>query len=60
MTSTFTSRVLRYLSPVIYSSSQRLKHMKMPAPSRARVYAEVNLQRSRDYWDYESHVVDWG
>ena len=32
----------------------------MPAPSRARVYAEVNIQRPREYWDYESHVVDWG
>lgn len=32
----------------------------MPLPSKARVYAEVNTTRSRDYWDYEQHVVEWG
>uniref|UniRef100_A0A8C8Z2A0 Casein kinase II subunit alpha n=1 Tax=Prolemur simus TaxID=1328070 RepID=A0A8C8Z2A0_PROSS len=35
----------------------------MPGPaagSRARVYAEVNSLRSREYWDYESHVPSWG
>jgi len=32
----------------------------MPLPSRSRVYADVNSHRSRDYWDYESHVVEWG
>lgn len=31
----------------------------MPLPSRSRVYADVNQHRSRDYWDYESHVVEW-
>merc|ERR1712156_939258 len=33
---------------------------KMPLASRARVYADVNSHRPRDYWDYESHVVEWG
>ena len=33
---------------------------KMPLPSRARVYADVNTHRPREYWDYESHVVEWG
>jgi len=33
---------------------------KMPVPSRARVYADVNTHRAREYWDYESHVVTWG
>lgn len=32
----------------------------MALPSRARVYADVNSHKSRDYWDYESYVVDWG
>ncbi|WAR11604.1 CSK21-like protein [Mya arenaria] len=32
----------------------------MPASSRARVYADVNNHRPREYWDYESHVVEWG
>uniref|UniRef100_A0A8C8B7D0 Protein kinase domain-containing protein n=1 Tax=Otus sunia TaxID=257818 RepID=A0A8C8B7D0_9STRI len=34
--------------------------MSGPVPSRARVYADVNTQRPREYWDYESHVVEWG
>ncbi|KAL6215416.1 hypothetical protein ACLB2K_014846 [Fragaria x ananassa] len=32
----------------------------MKAMSRARVYADVNVQRPRDYWDYESLVLEWG
>jgi hypothetical protein len=32
----------------------------MPLASRARVYADVNSHRQREYWDYESHVVEWG
>ncbi|CAK8685257.1 casein kinase II subunit alpha-like isoform X2 [Clavelina lepadiformis] len=32
----------------------------MAIPSRARVYHDVNNHRPREYWDYESHVVDWG
>uniref|UniRef100_A0A673KID2 non-specific serine/threonine protein kinase n=1 Tax=Sinocyclocheilus rhinocerous TaxID=307959 RepID=A0A673KID2_9TELE len=34
--------------------------MSGPVASRARVYAEVNTQRPREYWDYESHVIEWG
>jgi len=28
--------------------------------SRARVYADVNVHRPRDYWDYEALQVTWG
>lgn len=28
--------------------------------SRARVYPDVNVKRPREYWDYESLVVNWG
>lgn len=28
--------------------------------SRARVYPDVNLNRPREYWDYESLTVNWG
>lgn len=31
----------------------------MPLPSRSRVYAEVNVHRPREYWDYEIHAVEW-
>uniref|UniRef100_A0A674N0R7 non-specific serine/threonine protein kinase n=1 Tax=Takifugu rubripes TaxID=31033 RepID=A0A674N0R7_TAKRU len=34
--------------------------MSGPVPSRARVYTEVNTHQPREYWDYESHVVEWG
>jgi len=33
---------------------------KMPATSRARVYADVNTHKPREYWDYDTHVIDWG
>uniref|UniRef100_A0A914QLP2 non-specific serine/threonine protein kinase n=1 Tax=Panagrolaimus davidi TaxID=227884 RepID=A0A914QLP2_9BILA len=32
----------------------------MPIPSRARVYADVNSAKPREYWDYEQHVIEWG
>mmetsp|Transcript_7333 Transcript_7333/g.21674 ORF Transcript_7333/g.21674 Transcript_7333/m.21674 type:complete len:217 (-) Transcript_7333:263-913(-) len=32
----------------------------MDGMSRARVYADVNAQRPRDYWDYEALTVNWG
>ena len=28
--------------------------------SKARVYADVNVHRPREYWDYESLTVQWG
>ncbi|CAO1425716.1 unnamed protein product [Diamesa hyperborea] len=31
----------------------------MTLPSNARVYAEVNSHKPREYWDYENYVVDW-
>ncbi|KAG2259185.1 hypothetical protein Bca52824_078479 [Brassica carinata] len=30
------------------------------APSKARVYADVNVVRPKEYWDYESLAVQWG
>ncbi|EDV25991.1 uncharacterized protein TRIADDRAFT_50201 [Trichoplax adhaerens] len=27
--------------------------------SRARVYADVNTHKPREYWDYESYIVNW-
>lgn len=32
----------------------------MAVPSRSRVYSDVNSQKTREYWDYESYVVAWG
>lgn len=28
--------------------------------SKARVYADVNVVRPREYWDYESLALQWG
>jgi casein kinase II subunit alpha len=28
--------------------------------STARVYADVNVHRPREYWDYEALSVQWG
>ncbi|XP_076932047.1 casein kinase II subunit alpha-like [Bidens hawaiensis] len=30
------------------------------APSKARVYTDVNVVRPKEYWDYESLTVQWG
>lgn len=32
----------------------------MAVVSRARIYTDVNSHKPREYWDYESYVVDWG
>ena len=32
----------------------------MATPSQSRVYADANAHKPREYWDYESHVVEWG
>lgn len=29
-------------------------------PSIARVYADVNEQKPREYWDYENYAIEWG
>ncbi|NIG61931.1 Protein Kinase Ck2 [Pontoporia blainvillei] len=34
--------------------------MSGPVPNRARVYTDVNTHRPQEYWDYKSHVVEWG
>ncbi|GMH06364.1 hypothetical protein Nepgr_008204 [Nepenthes gracilis] len=37
------------------------KSIRRPgAASKARVYADVNVIRPKEYWDYESFTVQWG
>ncbi|KAI3369542.1 hypothetical protein L3Q82_007751 [Scortum barcoo] len=50
----------RRLQGGLPTTSAKLSDMSGPVPSRARVYTEVNTHRPREYWDYESHVVEWG
>ncbi|KAJ0096323.1 hypothetical protein Patl1_28558 [Pistacia atlantica] len=37
-----------------------LCEISFPVMSKARVYADVNVLRPKDYWDYESLTVQWG
>jgi casein kinase II subunit alpha len=32
----------------------------MSTPSQSRVYSDVNSHKAREYWDYETHQVEWG
>lgn len=53
------------LEPAVSESptmSQKIgKAIRRPgAPSKARVYADVNVVRPKEYWDYESLTVQWG
>lgn len=32
----------------------------MATPSQSRVYTDANAHKPREYWDYESHIVEWG
>ncbi|KAA8522606.1 hypothetical protein F0562_013033 [Nyssa sinensis] len=37
------------------------KSIRRPgAPSKARVYTDVNVIRPKEYWDYESLTLQWG
>lgn len=32
----------------------------MSIPSRAKIYADVNNSKPKEYWDYEGYNVQWG
>ncbi|KAG7198774.1 hypothetical protein KM043_001758 [Ampulex compressa] len=51
---------LKDISDSIVKKVYNNSGIRMALPSRARVYADVNSHKSREYWDYESYVVDWG
>ena len=44
--------------PLLLAMARR--GQKEESGSVARVYAEVNNERPKEYWDYESIVVEWG
>lgn len=50
------------LATIAEPMSQRIgKALRQPgATSKARVYADVNVVRPAEYWDYESLSVNWG
>lgn len=45
------------MSTIKYSKEVRNQGGMM---SRARVYADVNVTRPKDYWDYETLSIQWG
>ncbi|GMH14831.1 hypothetical protein Nepgr_016672 [Nepenthes gracilis] len=48
-------------SPVEALAQRIGKSVRWPgAASKARVYADVNVIRPKEYWDYESLTVQWG
>ncbi|KAH7851410.1 hypothetical protein Vadar_011206 [Vaccinium darrowii] len=53
---------LRPLPSLSETLAQKIgKSVRRPgAPSKARVYADVNVIRPKEYWDYESLTVQWG
>lgn len=57
--SKLNTTALSVVKPNIYQSQFYCTNRKMPIPSRARVYADVNNHRPREYWDYEIHTVEW-
>jgi hypothetical protein len=50
------------LATVAKPMSQRIgKSLRQPgATSKARAYADVNVVRPAEYWDYENLSVNWG
>jgi casein kinase II subunit alpha len=40
------------------SARHRTRHRTLK--NRARIYADVNANRPRDYWDYENLTITWG
>ncbi|EEF29219.1 hypothetical protein RCOM_0396320 [Ricinus communis] len=41
-------------------SDSSLPDLNPRSMSKSRVYADVNVLRPKDYWDYESLTVQWG
>ena len=46
--------------PLSSSSSTSSTSTTTTAAAMSRVYPDVNVKRPREYWDYESLVVNWG
>ncbi|KAK6923970.1 Protein kinase domain [Dillenia turbinata] len=53
---------VRSKSPPPETLAQKIgKSIRRPgAASKARVYADINVIRPKDYWDYETLTVQWG
>ncbi|WMV14880.1 hypothetical protein MTR67_008265 [Solanum verrucosum] len=56
------SSLLRPSATLSEALAQKIgKSIRRPgAPSKARVYTDINVIRPKEYWDYESLTVQWG
>ena len=55
-----SSFILRSRISILSQRLGRFASQEMASGSKARVYADVNFHRPREYWDYEAHVIEWG
>ncbi|RAL40732.1 hypothetical protein DM860_008430 [Cuscuta australis] len=58
----YSSQRLRQQKNLSETLDQKFgKAIRLPgAPSKAQVYADVNVIRPKEYWDYESLTIQWG
>ena len=51
-----------FILPPAANLAQKIgKSVRRPGVmSKARVYTDVNVQRPKEYWDYEALTVQWG
>jgi casein kinase II subunit alpha len=52
--------ILRTPSLVYETETEPTQIPNLSAMSKARVYADINVLRPKEYWDYESLTVQWG
>ncbi|PHU25326.1 Casein kinase II subunit alpha-1 [Capsicum chinense] len=60
--SSYSSSLRRPSATLSEALAQKIgKSIRRPgAPSKARVYTDINVIRPKEYWDYESLTVQWG
>lgn len=44
----------------IWGTSIKQRNKNRTVKNKARIYADVNQHRPREYWNYESLTVNWG
>ena len=42
------------------ATSTQIRAMATQVPSKARIYADANAKKPKEYWDYENLQVSWG
>lgn len=48
-----------YVRTLGNSAGHSAYNINMAVASRAKIYTDVNSHKPREYWDYESFIVDW-